>query len=103
MLNGLRQTTVVKPGGVIEVQSAELPVGTTVDVIVLINSEANLDGAPAKPHHPLSGLSREERIAKIRAAVGGWKDDAEIADIFAEIAQERHAYQGRAIATFDDE
>jgi len=99
MLNGLRQTAVVKPGGVIEVQSAELPVGSTVDVIVLVNR----DGAPATSSHPLSGLSREERIAKIRAAVGGWKDDAEIADIFAEIDQERHAYQGRAIATFDEE
>ena len=99
MLNGLRQTTVVKPGGLIEVQSADLPVGSTVDVIVLINSNT----ASAQMSHPLSGLSREERIAKIRAAVGGWKDDLEIANIFAAIDQERHVYQGRPISTFDDE
>lgn len=61
MLNGLRQTAVVKPGGVIEVRSAELPVGSTVDVIVLINRDAT---QPLQLH-PLSGLSKEERIAKI--------------------------------------
>ena len=99
MLNGLRQTAVVKPGGVIEVRSAELPVGSTVDVIVLINRDAT----QPLPLHPLSGLSKEERIVKIRAAVGGWKDDPEIAGIFAEIAQERHSYQGRPLANFDEE
>jgi hypothetical protein len=86
MLNGLRQTAVVKPGGVIEVQSADLPVGSIVDVIVLVHSNA----APIQVSHPLRGLSREERIAKIRAAVGGWKEDSEIADIFAVISYERH-------------
>lgn len=99
MLNGLRQTTVVKPGGVIEVQSADLPVGSIVDVIVLVHGGA----APTQVSHPLSGLNREERMAKIRAAVGGWKEDPEITGIFAAIDQERHAYQGRAIATFDEE
>ena len=99
MLNELRQTVVVKPGGVIEVRSAELSVGSTVDVIVLINREAT----QPLPLHPLSGLSKEERIAKIRAAVGGWKDDPEIAEIFDEIAQERHSYQGRPLANFGEE
>jgi antitoxin ParD1/3/4 len=99
MLNGLRQTAVVKPGGLIEVQSADLPVGSTVEVIVLINSNEAL----ADTSHPLGGLTQEERIAKIRSAVGGWKEDPEIADIFAVIDQERHAYQGRAIAPLDHE
>lgn len=99
MLSGLRQTATVKPGGVIEVQSADLPVGSTVEVIVLVNRNT----FPTPTPHPLSGLTREERIAKIRAAVGGWKEDDEIVEIFAALDQERHAYQGRAIATFDDE
>lgn len=99
MLNELRQTAVVRPGGVIEVRSAELTVGSTVDVIVLINRDAT----QLLSLHPLSGLSKEERIAKIRAAVGGWKDDPEIAEIFDEIAQERHSYQGRPLANFDEE
>lgn len=99
MLNELRQTAVVRPGGVIEVRSAELPVGSTVDVIVLINR----DGTKPLPFHPLRGLSKEDRIAKIRAALGGWKDDPEIAEIFDEIAQERHSYQGRPLANFDEE
>jgi hypothetical protein len=86
MLNGLRQTVVVQPGGMIEVQSADLPVGSLVDVIVLVHSDA----APLQVSHPLNGLSREDRMAKIRAAVGGWKGDAEIADIFAVISHERH-------------
>jgi len=99
MLNELRQTAIVRPGGIIEVRSDELPVGSTVDVIVLINR----DVTHPLPPHPLSGLSKDERIAKIRAAVGGWKDDPEIAEIFDEIAQERHAYQGRPLAKLDEE
>jgi hypothetical protein len=99
MLGELRQTVTVKPGGVIEVQSADLPVGSTVEVIVLVNRHTF--SAPIS--HPLRGLTREERIAKIRAAVGGWQADDEMVEIFAAIDQSRHTDQGRAIATFDDE
>jgi len=98
MLKGLKQTAVVKPGGLIEVQSDALPVGSTVDVIVLINHQA----VSPRPSHPLDGLSKDEQIAKIRAVLGGWKDDPEIAEIFSDIDRERHTYQGRAIATFED-
>ena len=49
MLNGLRQKVVVQPGGVVEVRSPELPDGETVEVIVLLESQA-------KPL--LQGLSR---------------------------------------------
>ena len=99
MMNGIRQTAIVQPGGIVELQSTELPVGSTVEVIVLIDVvSANVTIAP----HPLSGLSRDQRVAKIRAALGGWKDDSEIADIFTEIAEERHAYQGRPLAAFDE-
>lgn len=36
MLNGIRQKAIVKPGGVIEICSPELPSGTTVEVIILV-------------------------------------------------------------------
>ena len=44
MINGLRQKVVVQPGGVIEIRSPELPVGSIADVIVMLDSpteEAN--------------------------------------------------------------
>jgi hypothetical protein len=36
MLSGLRQKAIVKPGGVVEICSPELPTGATVEVIVLV-------------------------------------------------------------------
>ncbi len=36
MLNGLRQQAIVKPGGIVEIRSPELPAGATVQVIVLL-------------------------------------------------------------------
>ncbi len=53
--------------------------------------------------HPLANLKRDQRIAKIREALSGWKDDPEIAEIFAEIDKERHEYQGRPFAAFNEE
>ena len=38
MLNGFWQKVIVKPGGVVEICSPELPTGATVDVIVLLES-----------------------------------------------------------------
>lgn len=38
MLNGLKQTVIVQPGGLIEVRSPDLPPGATVEVIVLLES-----------------------------------------------------------------
>jgi antitoxin YefM len=39
MITGIRQKTVVGEGGKIEFSSAELPTGTRVEVIVLVESE----------------------------------------------------------------
>ena len=101
MINGIRQTAVVKPGGMIELQAAELPVGKTVEVIVLLDNSVPNTVATAGSH-PLVGLSREQRISKIRSALGGWKNDTEITDIFTEVDRERHAYKGRPLVTFDE-
>ena len=38
METALRQKTVVKPGGLIEIRSSELPVGATAEVIVLVKT-----------------------------------------------------------------
>ena len=38
MLKGLRQKAIVKPGGVVQICSPELPTGATVEIIVLIES-----------------------------------------------------------------
>lgn len=66
-------------------------------------NQAPKSPAICQTFHPLSGLSREERIAKIRSTVGGWQDDPEIIDVFSAVDRERHAYQGRALVTLDDE
>jgi hypothetical protein len=44
METALRQKAVVKPGGVIEIRSPELPVGATAEVIILLEGpEAGRD------------------------------------------------------------
>ncbi len=87
MVKAIRHKTIVQPGGLIKVQADDLPVGSAVEVIVL----EDIAATPLSDLHPLSGLSREERIEKIRAAIGGWKDDQEMAEIFAKIQADRHA------------
>lgn len=54
------------------------------------------------PIHPLSHLNPEERLQRINAILGAWKDQPELIEIFAEINRERHADYGREIASFDD-
>jgi len=39
MITGIREKTVVKEGGRIEILSPDLPIGTTVEVIVLVEDE----------------------------------------------------------------
>jgi hypothetical protein len=40
METALRQKTVVKPGGLIEIRSSELPVGATAEVIIILETIA---------------------------------------------------------------
>ncbi|GAP99697.1 hypothetical protein NIES2104_62630 [Leptolyngbya sp. NIES-2104] len=52
--------------------------------------------------HPLSHLTPEERQTLINEKLGGWKDDPNLDQIFADIDQERHLYRGRQTDSFDD-
>lgn len=76
MLNGLRQKAIVKPGGVIEICSPELPPGATVEVIVLLESP---------PKH-----SQKPLISFIGSAKGSFATPEEV-DKF--IRQERDAWE----------
>lgn len=51
--------------------------------------------------HPLSQFTLEERQIRIDSALGGWKDDPNLDNIFAEIDRERHADRGRQLDSFD--
>lgn len=95
----IRKTTIVKPGGLIELRTADLTVGSKVEVIVLAEKVPQIKQDSS---HPLANLSREQRIAKIEAALGGWKNDSEISEIFSNIDTERHTYRGRSLASFDE-
>ncbi|MFB2838833.1 hypothetical protein [Floridanema evergladense] len=76
MLNGLKQKAIVKPGGLIEIHSPELPTGAAVEVIILIESTQN------EPQKPLTSF--------IGAAKGGFNTPEEV-DQF--IRQEREAWE----------
>lgn len=41
MITGIREKTVVKEGGKIEISSSDLPAGAQVEVIVLVEEERN--------------------------------------------------------------
>jgi hypothetical protein len=74
MLNGIRQTVTVQPGGIIEVRSPDLPPGETVEVIVLLE---------AKPTH--------QKLSDFIGAAQGNFSTPEAVDQF--IRQERDAWE----------
>ena len=74
MLNGIRQTVTVQPGGVIELRSPELSPGETVEVIVLLE---------AKPTH--------QHLTRFIGAAQGNFATPEAVDQF--IRQERDAWE----------
>ncbi|WP_017302307.1 hypothetical protein [Nodosilinea nodulosa] len=57
MLNAIKQQTTVKPGGVIELTSPELPEGAIVEVIVLIQDSAELAKETARSLTSLIGAA----------------------------------------------
>jgi hypothetical protein len=44
---------------------------------------------------PQQALTETEKLAKLNQLFGAWKNQPELTEIFAEIDQERHTYQGR--------
>lgn len=75
MLNGLRRKVTVKPGGLIEFRSPELPDGAVADVIVILESPAE---------QPKSSL-----VSLIGAAKGSFATPLEVDEF---IRQEREAW-----------
>lgn len=55
MLNAIKQQTIVKPGGIIELASPELPEGAIVEVIVLFQDSSELAKATARSLTSLIG------------------------------------------------
>jgi antitoxin ParD1/3/4 len=43
-----------------------------------------------------------ERLAKLNQLFGAWKNQPELTEIFTEIDQQRHAYQGRNINSINN-
>lgn len=77
MLKAVRQETTVKPGGIVELTPTDLPIGATVEVIIVVN-EVDYPAA----NEP----SRNEGGARFyQNVVGAWKDDKEITQIFEEV------------------
>ncbi len=84
MISEVRTTATIKPGGLIEVRSYELPEGATVDVIVRIEIPNSTEAEPgaAKP----KGLVRFIGAAKEKGSFSS------VADVDEYIRQERDSW-----------
>lgn len=52
---------------------------------------------------PQPHLTEEERLAKLNKLFGAWKNQLDLTEIFAEIDQQRHTYQGRTLDSIDNQ
>ncbi|MEH2407085.1 hypothetical protein [Nostoc sp.] len=48
-------------------------------------------------------LTEEERLAKLNKLFGVWKNQPDLTEVFVEIDQQRHTYQGRSIDSIDNQ
>ncbi len=85
----------IKRGQTIEIleQLNNIPDGT--EIIIDLKFVEN------QTPEPKLNLTEEERLAKLNKLFGVWKNQPDLTEIFAEIDQERHAYQGRNIDSID--
>ena len=86
----------IKRGQNIEIleQLNNIPDGT--EIIIDVEFIANQITEP----QPL--LTDEERLARLNQLFGAWKNQPELTEIFTEIDQQRHIYQGIAIDSIDN-
>jgi antitoxin ParD1/3/4 len=78
--------------------------GQTIELLEQIHSIPdgseiilNLELPPTETVVAKLDLTDEQRLAKLNQLFGVWQDQPELIDIFAEIDQQRHTYQGRMI------
>jgi antitoxin ParD1/3/4 len=87
----------IKRGQNIEIleELNNIPDGT--EIIIDVEFIANPITEPQPP------LTDEERLAKLNQLFGAWKNQPELTEIFTEIDQQRHTYQGRTIDSLDNQ
>ncbi|MDM3845231.1 MAG: hypothetical protein PT116_09360 [Aphanizomenon gracile PMC638.10] len=91
----------IKRGQNIEIleQLNNIPDGTEIIVDLEIVDLEFIENQIRKPKQP---LTEQERLAKVNKLFSTWKNQPELTQIFAEIDQERHTYQGRIIDSIDN-
>lgn len=91
----------IKRGQDIEIleQLNNIPDGTEIIVDLEIVDLEFIENQIRKPKQP---LTEQERLAKVNKLFSTWKNQPELTQIFAEIDQERHTYQGRIIDSIDN-
>lgn len=92
----------IKRGQNIEIleQLNNIPDGTEIIVDLEIVDLEFIENQIRKPKQP---LTEQERLAKLNKLFGAWKNQPELTEIFAEIDQECHTYQGRIIDSIDNQ
>ncbi|NJR75998.1 MAG: hypothetical protein HC773_25105 [Scytonema sp. CRU_2_7] len=87
----------IKRGQNIEIleQLNNIPDGTEIIVEVEF-----IESQITEPQQP---LTEAERLAKLNQLFGAWKNQPELTEIFIEIDQQRHIYQGRTINSIDNQ
>ncbi|MFM2063786.1 MAG: hypothetical protein RLZZ507_3457 [Cyanobacteriota bacterium] len=87
----------IKRGQNIEIieQINNIPDGT--EIIVDLNFIEKQISAPQL------SLTEEEKLAKLNKLFGVWENQPDLTEIFTEIDQQRHAYQGINIDPIDQE
>lgn len=70
MLKEIRQETTVKPGGIIELAPTDLPAGTSVEVIVVLNGESKQSAT--------NSSNNEKWASFYENVVGAWKEEDEM-------------------------